>query len=185
MLGRTHKPVALPPSARRRCLRLRLVGKNAEVFRCNSQKCTIPGKRYSPAGAVFLSLALSTIFLHYKRIVEFQTPMLIQIHILSNSRPWVWGLLFFWRRGIIEHLHHNRDGQKKGKDFSIHGVKPPFWFRAYHTWNGNDYALFLWYSRYIMGINMTDSVRYSGILTSKVRKTLPKMVRILKEPRFW
>ena len=35
-----------------------------------------------------------------------------------------------------------------------------------------------------MGINMTDSVRYSGILTSKVRKTLPKMVRILKEPRF-
>ena len=66
-------------------MRLRLVGKNAEVFRCNSQKCTIPGKRYSPAGAVFLSLALSTIFLHYKRIVEFQTPMLIQIHILSNS----------------------------------------------------------------------------------------------------
>ena len=31
-----------------------------------------------------------------KRIVRFQTPMLIQIHILSNSRPWVWGLLFFW-----------------------------------------------------------------------------------------
>ena len=41
-----------------------------------------------------------------KRIVRFQTPMLIQIHILSNSRPWVWGLLFFWggERGIIEHL---------------------------------------------------------------------------------
>ena len=108
-------------------MRLRLVGKNAEVFRCNSQKCTIPGKRYSPAGAVFLSLALSTIFLHYKRIVEFQIPMLIQIHILSNGRPWVWGLLSFGGDGeLLEYLHHNKDGQKKGKDFSIHGVKPSF-----------------------------------------------------------
>lgn len=35
-----------------------------------------------------------------------------------------------------------------------------------------------------MGTNMMDSIRYSGILTSKVRKTLPKTVRILKEPRF-
>ena len=67
MLGRTHKPVALPPSARRRCLRLRLVGRNAEVFRCNSQKCTIPGKQPLPAGAVSFSNVLSTMVLHYKR----------------------------------------------------------------------------------------------------------------------
>ena len=52
--------------------------------------------------------------------------MLIQIHILSNSRPWVWGLLSFGGdREYIERLHHDKDGQKKGKDFSIHGVKPP------------------------------------------------------------
>ena len=48
----------------------------------------------------------------------------------------------------------------------------------------NLYALFLRYSRYIMGINMADSVRYRGIAISKVRKTLPQMVRTLKEPRF-
>ena len=117
MLGRTHKPVALPPSARRRCLRLRLAGKNAGVFRCNSQKCTIPGKRYSPAGAVSLSLALSTIFLHYKRIVEFQIPMLIQIYILNNSRPWVWGpAVFWWGRGIIGALtlRQGRSEERQG-----------------------------------------------------------------------
>ena len=40
-----------------------------------------------------------------KRIVRFQTPMLIQIHILSNSRPWVWGCCFLGgERGIIERL---------------------------------------------------------------------------------
>ena len=39
-----------------------------------------------------------------KRIVKAQIPMLIQIHILSNSRPWVWGLLFLGERGIIERL---------------------------------------------------------------------------------
>lgn len=62
-----------------------------------------------------------------KRIVEFQIPMLIQIYILNNSRPWVWGLLSFGGdREYIERLHHDKDGQKKGKDFSIHGVKPPF-----------------------------------------------------------
>lgn len=33
--------------------------------------------------------------------------------------------VFWWGRGIIEHLHHDKDGQKKDKDFSIHGVKPP------------------------------------------------------------
>ena len=61
-----------------------------------------------------------------KRIVEFQIPMLIQIYILNNSRPWVWGLLSFGGDGeLLERLHHNKDGQKKGKDFSIHGVKPP------------------------------------------------------------
>ena len=48
----------------------------------------------------------------------------------------------------------------------------------------NRYARFLRYSRYIMGINMEDSVRYRGIATSNVRKTLPQMVRTLKEPRF-
>lgn len=53
--------------------------------------------------------------------------MLIQIYILNNSRPWVWGLLSFGGDGeLLERLHHDKDGQKKGKDFSIHGVKPPF-----------------------------------------------------------
>lgn len=39
----------------------------AEVFRCNSQKCTIPGKRDLPAGDVSFSNVLSTTVLHYKR----------------------------------------------------------------------------------------------------------------------
>ncbi len=63
-----HRPAASPPSAKRRCLRLRSAGKNAEVFRCNSQKCTIPGKRHLPAGAVSFSNVLSTIILHYNRL---------------------------------------------------------------------------------------------------------------------
>ena len=99
-------------------MRLRLVGKNAEVFRCNSQKCTIPGKRYSPAGAVFLSLALSTIFLHYKRIVEFQIPMLIQIYILNNGRPWVWGLLSFGGDGeLLSTYITTRTVRRKARTF--------------------------------------------------------------------
>ena len=58
---------------------------------------------------------------------KIPNPMLIQIHILSNSRPWVWGLLSFGGDGeLLERLHHDKDGQKKGKDFSIHGVKHPF-----------------------------------------------------------
>ena len=36
-----------------------------------------------------------------KRIAKFQTPMLIQIHILNNSRPWVWGLLSFGGDGEL------------------------------------------------------------------------------------
>ena len=34
--------------------------------------------------------------------------------------------VFWWGRGIIGHLHYDKDGQKNDKDFSIHGVKPPF-----------------------------------------------------------
>ena len=63
----THRPTTSPPSVKSRCLRLRLVGRNAEVFRCNSQKCTIPGKQPSPAGDCAFSNVLSTIVLHYKR----------------------------------------------------------------------------------------------------------------------
>ena len=36
-----------------------------------------------------------------KKIAKSQIPMLIQIHILSNSRPWVWGLLSFGGDGEL------------------------------------------------------------------------------------
>lgn len=37
----------------------------------------------------------------------------------------MWGLLSFGGDGeLLERLHHDKDSQKKGKDFSIHGVKP-------------------------------------------------------------
>lgn len=34
--------------------------------------------------------------------------------------------VFWWGRGIIEHLHHDKDGQKKGKDFSDTWCKTSF-----------------------------------------------------------
>ena len=53
-----------------------------------------------------------------KRIVRFQTPMLIQIHILSNSRPWVWGLLSFGGDGeLLSAYITTRTVRRKARTF--------------------------------------------------------------------
>ena len=53
-----------------------------------------------------------------KRIVEFQIPMLIQIYILNNSRPWVWGLLSFGGDGeLLSAYITTRTVRRKARTF--------------------------------------------------------------------
>lgn len=53
-----------------------------------------------------------------KKIAKSQIPMLIQIHILSNSRPWMWGLLSFGGDGeLLSTYITTRTVRRKARTF--------------------------------------------------------------------